>query len=60
MQLTDANELIKAIRSNNHYSPNSWEADFLDSIEEKIDMGFQLTILQSRKLEQIYRNCYGG
>ena len=36
------------------------EEDFLESIAEKIDMGFQLTPTQSHKLEQIYRQCYGG
>lgn len=60
MNLYDANELLKAIRTNNHYSVNNWEEDFLASIEEKVDMGFKLTDTQSHKLEQIYRKCYGG
>ena len=60
MTMTDSNELLNAIRTNNHYRPNDWEADFLTSIEEKIDMGFQLTPTQSHKLQQIYRQCYGG
>ena len=60
MIFDDANELIKAIRSNNHYDCNNWESDFIDSIEEQIRVGTKLTTRQFSKLQDLYRKCYGG
>ena len=60
MRLDEADELLKAIASNNHYELNEWGLDFCASIADEVVYGRPLTINQSTKLQQIYRKCYGG
>lgn len=55
----DAKPLIEAIKDS-EYDLNSWETEFMGSIEEQIDKGRNLTQKQGDVLQKIYRHSQGG
>lgn len=59
MKQGDAQALIDEIESA-RFSPSKWESDFLESIKERIDEGFDLSEKQGDVLEKIYRKSQGA
>ena len=55
----DAKILIEAIKDAN-YDLNTWEMDFMISIEEQVDKGRNLSRKQGDALQKIYRKSQGG
>lgn len=55
----DAKILIEKIKESN-YNLNTWEMDFLISIEEQADKGKNLSQKQGDALQAIYRKSQGG
>ncbi|MFA7706627.1 MAG: hypothetical protein WCX91_05965 [Candidatus Omnitrophota bacterium] len=55
----DAKILIEKIKDSD-YNLNTWEMDFMISIEEQVDKGRNLTQKQGDSLQNIYRKSQGG
>jgi hypothetical protein len=55
----DAKILIEAIKDSN-YDLNTWEMDFMISIEEQMDKGKNPSKPQADVLQKIYRKSQGG
>lgn len=53
-------ELLKRIRDLQEEQVNEWEEGFLDSIEQQILRGNDLTITQQEKLDQIENRIENG
>lgn len=58
MKSTDAAYLINEIRDCEKFTPNDWEDQFLNSVENMINDGAEITRQQSNKIEEIYRKAY--
>jgi len=55
----DAKILVEKIKDSD-YNLNTWEMDFMISIEEQVDKGRNLTQKQGDSLQNIYRKSQGG
>ncbi|MCX5699608.1 MAG: hypothetical protein NTX01_07915 [Candidatus Omnitrophica bacterium] len=55
----DAKILIEKIKDSD-YNLNTWEMDFMISIEEQVDRGKNLSKGQGDKLQDVYRKTQGG
>jgi len=55
----DAKILIEKIKGSD-YNLNTWEIDFMISIEEQVDKGRNLSQKQGDALQKIYRKSQGG
>lgn len=55
----DAKILIEKIKDSD-YNLNTWEMDFMISIEEQADQGKNLSQKQGDRLQEIYRKSQGG
>lgn len=55
----DAKILIEKIKDSD-YTLNTWEIDFMISIEEQTDKGRNLSRKQGDALQKIYRKAQGG
>lgn len=55
----DAKILIEKIKDSD-YNLNTWEMNFMISVEEQADKGRNLTQKQGDSLQEIYRKSQGG
>lgn len=56
---TDAKILVESIKNAN-YDLNSWEINFMISIEDQVDRERNLSQKQSDALQKLYRKAQGG
>lgn len=49
-------KMVEDCRKRDHML-SAWDADFLDSIESRIEAGHQLTLKQTNKLDEIWEKA---